>query len=375
MSGELDVNSWRGSATVLLALAILAAPSHAPRGAGAETVETPTYIPAGVSDVGGTVGCVRTPEGGVEAVDLRTGRSLWRSAAPARALLVASGRAFILEERAGRRLRVAAYSSRGGRLIGAYDLTTLDLPPWASLAGAAEGREWTEFEVAARLLGDALEIRYDVTRRRVSGFVAPGVVGRIQGLAQVSLDSGRVDRRPGAVPSPPPISEPMPPMAGVHLVSVHARASDANLVLGGPPANVVGALVVGGRRIAFELSPDAKTVIVHRWSASGGARQTPLRLEHGQATDAVWATLDRRHVLLRRAYEQQSYDLYSLETGASIGRLERPVDAAVIGPRVYWTTLEPSGKLVLMATDAESGRRLWRRTVLVPDRRPAEPIP
>src|SRR6267378_3605630 len=221
MSDELDVTPWRRWATVLLALALLGAPSNAPGGAAVESVETPTCIPAGVSDVGGTVGCVRTPEGGVEAIDLKTGRSLWRSAAPARALLVAPGRAFVLEERAGRRLRVAAYSPRGGRLIGAYHLTTLDLPPWATLAGADEGREWTEFEVAARLFGDALEIRYDVTRRRVSGFVAPGVVGRIQGLAQVSLDSGRVDRLPGAVPSPPPISEPMPPMAGVRLVSVH----------------------------------------------------------------------------------------------------------------------------------------------------------
>jgi len=374
MSGERDATLWRiPPTTLLLALAVLGA--SAPRGAAGETVERPTYIPAGVSDAGGTVGCIKTPEGGVEALDLRTGRSLWRSDAPSRALLVASGRAFVLEERPGRRLRVAAYSPRGGRLIGAYDLTTLEWPAWVSLAGATDGREWTEFEVAAQLSGEALKVRYDVTRRRVSGFEGPGVVGQFQGVAQIALDSGRVDRRPGPAPSPPPISEPMPPMAGVRLVSVHARASDASLVLGGPPANVEGALIVGDLRIAFELSPDAKTVVVHRWSASGGGRQAPLRLEHGQATDAVWATLDRRHVLLRRAYEQQSYDLYSLETGASIGRLERPVDATVIGPRVYWTTPDTRGNLVLMATDAGSGRRLWRRTVLAPDRRPLEPIP
>src|SRR6266850_1844939 len=176
MSDELDVPPWRRRATMLLlALALLGAPWSDPRGAAPETVETPTCIPAGVSDAGGTFACVRTPEGGVEAIDLKTGRSLWRSAAPARALLVALGRAFVLEERAGRRLRVAAYTPRGGRLIAAYDLTKLDLPPWASLAGSAEGREWTEFEAAARLLGEALEIRYGVTRRRVSGFAAPGV--------------------------------------------------------------------------------------------------------------------------------------------------------------------------------------------------------
>jgi hypothetical protein len=360
MSGKLGVT--------LLALALLGAGSTAP-------FETPTYIPAGVSDAGGAVGCLRTPDGGVEAVDLATGRSLWRSAAPARALLVAAGRAFVLEERAGRPLRVAAYIPREGRLIRAYDLTRLELPAWASLGGAGEGREWTVFDVAARLAGDTLEVHYDVTRRRVSGFQAPGVVGRAEGAVQISLDSGRVDRRPGAGPSPPPIAEPMSSQPGARLVAVHARAPDATLMMGGPPANVEGALVVGERRFAFEMSRDSKVVIVDRWIAPRGGRRTQLRLDHGHATDAVWATLDRGHVLLRRAYEQQWYDLYSLETGTLKGSLERPVDVAVIGPRVYWTTLATEGALALLATDAASGRILWRRTVMEPDRRVTEPIP
>jgi hypothetical protein len=375
MSGKIEVTLRRTAATVLLALALLGAKAKASPGA-AGTVEAPTYIPAGVSDAGGTVGCVRTPDGGLEAVDLATGRSLWRSAAPARALLVAPGRAFVLEERAGQPLRVAAYTPREGRLIRAYDLTTLELPPWASLGGAVEEREWTVFDVAARLAGDRLEVRYDITRRRVSGFVAPGVVGRVEGAAQISLDSGRVDRHARQWPSPPPLSEPMSPMPGVvRLLAVHARAADATLVMGGPPPNVEGALVSGDWRFAFELSEDTKTVTVHRWSAPAGGGRTTLRLEHGRATDAVWATLDRRHVLLRRAYEQQWYDLCSLETGKPMGSLERPVDVAVIGPRVYWTTLEAEGALALVATEAASGRTVWRRTVLEPDRRKTEPIP
>ena len=135
MSGEVDVSLRRNAATAVLALALLGAGVKAPPDAAAGRVEAPAYIPAGVSDVGGAVGCLRTPEGGVEAVDLATGRSLWRSAAPARALLVAPGRAFVLEERAGRPLSLAAYTPREGRLIRAYDLTALELPSWASLAG------------------------------------------------------------------------------------------------------------------------------------------------------------------------------------------------------------------------------------------------
>ena len=135
-------------------------------------------------------------------------------------------------------------------------------------------------------------------------------------------------------------------------MGVHARAPGSRLALGGPPADVAGALIVGDLRLAFELSPDTKVVIVHRWRVPGDGRERSLRLEHGHATDAVWATTDRRHVLLRRVYEQPWYDLFSLETGAPIGSLERPVEVAVLGPRVYWTTLEPAGDLVVVASEA-----------------------
>jgi hypothetical protein len=362
-------------AAALLALALLGAQAIPPRGAAAATVEEPTYIPAGVVDAQGTVGCLRTPEGGVEAVDLETGRSLWRSAAPARALSIARDRALLLEERAGRGLRVAAYAAREGRLMRAYDLATLALPAWASLAEARAGREWTVFEVTARLTGEALEIGYDATRRRVSGFAAPGVIAQVQGAVTVRLDSGRVEADPGSVPPQPPLPERVPPIPGVRFVSVHARTPDATLVMVGPPPNIAGPPAAGNRRFAFEVSQDTKVVIVHRWSAPGDDGEPPLRLEHGQATDTIWATLDRGHVLLRRAYEQRWYDLYSLETGKPTGRLERPADVAVVGPRIFWTTCETSGRLALNVTDVGSGRRLWRRIVRGPDPPLGPPIP
>ncbi len=373
MIGEGGRN--RAFAAAILALMLLGAQLSAPPDPGTDRFEEPVYIPAGVSDSDGTIGCLVTPQGGVEAVDLATGRSRWRVSPPARALLVAGGRAFVLEEGAGPRLRLAAYAARTGKLSRAYDLAALGLPPWASLAERGEGREWTVFEVAARLAGGQLEVSYDVTRRQVSGFAGPSVVDRVQGVARVDLDSGRVDLTPGPGPAPPPLSEAMPPVPGVRFVAAHARAPGATLMLAGPPANVDGALVVGDRRLAFELSADARVVVVHRWSAPGGGREPPLRLDHGQATDAVWATIDRRHVLLRRANDQRWHDLYSLETGTAILSLERPADVAVVGPRVYWTSLGTKGELVLTATAPTSGRRLWRRIVRNPDPPPGPPIP
>ncbi len=251
----------------------------------------------------------------------------------------------------------------------------LGLPSWASLGGAAEGRRWTSFEVRARLADDSLEIQYDATRRQVAGFPVPDVVGRVEGMARVSLESGRVDPLPSPGPPPEPLSEPMAPMPGVRLVAAHARAAGATPALGGPPANVEGALVAGDSRFAFELSPDTKSVVVHRWRDAAAGDERSLRIEHEQATDAIWVTLDRRHVLLRRAYDQRRYDLFSLETGAPFGSLHGPMVVAVLGPRVYWTALGTGGSLVLTATEAVSGRRLWSRIVRHPDPPPGAPIP
>jgi len=68
-------------------------------------------------------------------------------------------------------------------------------------------------------------------------------------------------------------------------------------------------------------------------------------------------------VALRRAHEQTSCDIYSLASGARIATLERPVDIAVIGRRLLWTSRSGNEELALVATEAGTGRTLWRRAV------------
>ncbi len=58
-----------------------------------------------------------------------------------------------------------------------------------------------------------------------------------------------------------------------------------------------------------------------------------------------------------------------------MGKLEGPVDVAVLGPRAYWTRLEAKGAVVALATDVESGRIVWRRTVQGQEPSLGEPIP
>lgn len=311
----------------------------------------------------------------MEAIDTAKGRSLWRVPAPARALILALDRAFVIEQGAGMRLRLAVYAARTGRLLREYDLKRLGLPQWASLAEGTMGRESTRLMLGARLAAETLDLRYEAALTRFSGFQGAVVADRAEGSARIDLELGRVDRRPGPAATEPPLFEPVPPLPGVRLIQVHARALDAMLVFGGPPPGDSGALIVGDRRLAFELSADATTLIVHRWAAAGAGRDEPLRLDHGQATDAVWVTLDRRHVLLRRAYDQSRYDLFSLESGAALGWLDRPADVAVYGGRVFWTTLEAKGSLRLHAGDPATGRSRWKRTVRPPEGPLGPPIP
>jgi hypothetical protein len=129
---------------------------------------------------------------------------------------------------------------------------------------------------------------------------------------------------------------------------------------GGPPPDVEGVLVAGDLRIAFESPARGRGLVVRRWSASTGIERAPLEIEAD--FDAIWPTLDRGHVALRRARDQSRCDLYSLQSGTRIITLERPVDTAVVGSTVLATVLADRG-ISLVAREVWTGRTLWRRLV------------
>ena len=336
----------------------------------------PVYIPAGVADEKASVACVRTPEGGVEAIDLARGRTLFVAAPPARPLLIASGVAYLLEERPGRALQMALYDVARGRLLRTIDLAALALPAWASIAGAAGGREWTLFDAEARLDLDRLTLVYQARRMRAYGSRPPEAIDEVAGAAEVILDSGRVLRAAAARFDRPPLAQPVPPAVGARWLAVHARRADATLMLGGPPANAEGLLVEGDDSlVGFRFAEDATVVLAQRFSAAAAPLGAPLRLDHGVQTDALWLTLDRNHLLLRRAQDQARYDLYDLATGAPVDLLERPVDVAVVGDHLLFTSWRDDGRLVLESRRPGARHRDWRRVVRLPDPPPGPPIP
>jgi hypothetical protein len=348
-------------ALVLLALAVtVGASANASVNASvpASRFEEATYIPAGIADSPGTIACVRTPEGGVEVLDLRRGKKLWGSPAPSRALLVSNGTVFLLEERGGR-LRLSSYRDRTGQRVGGWTLQ-LDLPGWATLSERAQDRQWTTFATRARRDEYEIQVEYDARQFRVLG-IAPGpnASAEAHGVVTLNPGSGRIERRPGERLEPIRFVERSAVGERAHL-RFHARAADQTLMHGGPPPDVEGVLVAGDLRIAFEKAPRGRGLNVLRWSALTGIERPPLEIEAD--FDAIWPTLDRMYVALRRSRDQSRCDLYSLESGARILTLERPVDIAVVGSTVLATVLADRG-ISLVAREARTGRALWRRLV------------
>ena len=342
-------------------------------GAGGSAVATsdgvPAYFPGGLTNRAGSIGCIRTLSGGVEALELGSGRRLWKSDAPSRALLVGSDGVLLLEER-GRQLQVTAYEPRGGRRIKTWPCN-LGLPAWASLAEPAGGRSWTTFDVRARRSGDILEIGYDA-REFVASGIAPSTEGpRASGVFRLDLNSGSGVNLPGEPLPTIPFVEPAP-SHGYQPVRFHARAAGPELMRGGPPPDVQGALIAGDMRVVFERAANGKSVRVRRWRASTGAEDSSIDI--AGVIDAIWPTMDRGHVAMRRANQQSTCDLYSLETGARNATLVKPVDIAVIGGRILWTTPSGRDQIAVLATEITTGRTLWRRIVWR-DVPAGEPIP
>jgi hypothetical protein len=337
--------------------------------AAVPAAEAPAYFPGGVADALGSVGCVHTLAGGVDALDLASGRRLWKSDAPSRALIIAGERAFLLEQRSGR-LQLAACDARTGRILATWPCDAR-LPAWASLAEPSGGRTWTTFEVSARRIGDTLVVGYDAQQ-----FVALGIAPRspgpeVTGVIRLDLASGSVEHHAGERLAPIPFVEPSTDR-GLQPLRFHARAASPAIMLGGPPPDVQGVMVAEDARTVFEKPPSGTGVLVRRWRTATGGEETPFVM--ATVADAIWPTLDRRHVALRRAYEQSKFDLYSLEGGARVATLVHPIDIAVIGRRLLWTTYSRRDEVSLIASDAVTGRALWRRVVWR-DAPAGEPIP
>ena len=160
----------------------------------------PVPFPYGVADAGGRTGYL-ADGGGIRAVDLQDGRTLWQSQAAERPLLVAGDQLVALQRVKPSSLVVVVLDAASGAPLKRSD--PIQLPDWVTVGLVDNDR----FTLRPRLAAEHLEIDWQAHSSYEGGAQPPAEVLRqgrrsAQGTVRVELASGRSESRVG--PSPPP---------------------------------------------------------------------------------------------------------------------------------------------------------------------------
>jgi hypothetical protein len=308
-----------------------------------------------------------SPEGGIDAVDLGSGRVLWHASEAAKPLALAGDRLVAQKEPSRERgtlglvvLDVAA----AGKTLSQMDVRL----PEGVVPAIDEGLG-TSFEATGRADGLRVTISWRFSRREVGGATpAPGdapAERQAEGFVLLDVDTGRV-----ATPTvaPVPTSSELPERVA-RLVASGACPARPRRVGG------VLALTDSERR-------DAATCYrLRRWDPKSGEPLAERTLFCGAAVSQRIAA-DGRHLMLTRRPERAAepraeyvWPIYDLETGAAVAEVPSDLsgpsffvfdqrlahDALPGGRRVgdAWVT-EP---LRLRVIDLRDGREVWARPI------------
>jgi len=154
---------------------------------------TPLRFPEGIAAPDGNLGFVELRDGGVSAIDLSTGRDVWRIAMVARPLIVVGDR-LVAEDRTESRDNVLQLVTLHLGRQGAVErrLDPIPLPEWVAVG---DPEQHFEYLVAAE--DDTLIVDWDAASHYAGGAAPPPAIAaqaerRAHGRARVSLQTGRV---------------------------------------------------------------------------------------------------------------------------------------------------------------------------------------
>lgn len=303
-------------------------------------------------------------QGGIDAVNLASGKLLWRTNRAAKPflyhedLLVAQ-----TEPPVGQQfLRIALLNTRE---ITA-DPRFVDIPLPADVQATIDDGMESSFNVAARIHEGALVLSWRYTYRRITG-PPPGPDD--QAFHRKATGSVRIDIHTGQID---PIDE-MVALPKPELPAAVIRLKDAQA----PPGPVwrVSNVLVAIERATYKSK---QRVSLKRWDAETGEALADVTLfDAGLNFRSVSA--DKRHLLASRrdASDSRTWEwaVYSLETGAKVAELRQDTPAAwffLSGSRLIHETNVSSrlvgGQVVvqagkLRAVDLETGTEVWSHAV------------
>ncbi len=256
------------------------------------------------------------PEGGIEAVDVRSGELMWRREEAGRPLLVVGGRLMAQDEESSSPgvLALVFFDARkGGKCTVRAELP---LPPEVRpLIGQRLGQS---FSVRASVQGGAVVVTWHYLETDVTGVApahgAPPFRHNVSGASRIDIETGQITPVAGGVEA---TVQPIPAAVQQLLDAGEVRL---------PPWRVGDILAVVADR---SIDGGRRTVVLQRWRADSGAPLPEVVLLDGPAVARV-PSADRQHLMicsmppvLGAGGERYLWSLFSLVTGEKQGEVHR----------------------------------------------------
>jgi hypothetical protein len=302
------------------------------------------------------------PQGGIDAVDLSSGKLVWTTTQAAKPLLLYGNLLVAQAEVSGRSgvLRIVGLNTKDGGKIGPH--ADVELPEGVS--ASIEDGLGTSFRASARIHEGALIVSWLFSEQPISGAYlgADATAPRqVTGVARIELETGRVD---------PLASDKAPPPNGRQLPDNIARLVES----GALPGRLwrVGNILVTPARIRDK---DGERIILKRWDGETGETLPEITFFSNGLT-IRYPSADNRHLLMSKLVETDPqvkylWVIFSLETGTRVAEVRNFEPAAwfFISGSSLIHEVQPQSRLVkgvgieeprkLRAINLESGAELW----------------
>jgi hypothetical protein len=339
----------------------LAVPATGAAGGPPETAVVFDLGAGVIVDPGRPAVYLMNPDGGIGAIDPRSGESLWNTAAAAKPLLLHDDLLFAQSEPSGGagKLHVVTLEAKSGDA--ASFATALKLPDGVS-ASIDHGRH-SSFQASARAHDGDLFVSWSFSQPATKRGEKPKIR---RAVVRVDMESGRTEQvEPDQVPATP----------RPRLPDTVAQAVDRGSLLRQP--RLVGGWYAAPARADGEAKDG---VVLKRWHAETGEPAPDVALFDGEAA-VRYASADGRHLLASRLdvegdpHDRYVWWIFSLEDGRRVATVRRPLVAApffLSGSSLIHLSPAQSrlveGRsieepLSLRAIHIETGARLWARPV------------
>jgi hypothetical protein len=359
---------------LVLWLLVVTGPTQAAPAPKEAPTQMPVFLPGGVADAAGRYGYVTNTTGGIDALDLETGKAVWASAEASKPLVVFGDRVVAQAEVKGKAnsVRIIVLDARTGKRL--LQSEPVAFPEWVSVV-----QTWgRSFASEARIdKGDVL-LRWEAHASYAGGAApTPQILAASKkdasGVGRISLESGRVEMlAPDKVPAVPPVKLPKELEKVTSLQYWTGSDWDTK------------PMVVGDRVVALAVEPAGpkQKLIWKAWDLETAKAHEPLLLLEGKS---LWpqVTPDRRYVLVHQALVKEqlppgdyAWWIFALETGKEVAKIpftEGTQQVGVVGPRVYCLVngqaKGPPGPggfrqpRFLKAYDLKSGKLAWEHEV------------